>query len=296
VTPPKIDNLQGALWMSGAAVVSALNTLGIKILGTNMPAFEVAFLRCVAGLLALTPFLMRHGLSVYRTPTPKLHIIRIVCSALAIICGVYGVTHLHLTTAVSLGFTRPLFMIILAMVILNEIVGWRRISATIVGFLGVLLVLGPTDISNVPAACASLASAAFLAGAFAVIRHQSQHDSAATIICWAQTGICFVTAIPAIMVWQTPTTQDYLLALLLGLSGVLSQYMMVRAFMHGEATVVNPLDYTQIIYIAILGYFFYAEVPTLWTIVGTGVIISSTLYIVLRETKLKNVSPQPPGP
>jgi drug/metabolite transporter (DMT)-like permease len=287
---PKIDNIRGALWMAAAAFVSACNTLGIKILGTHLPAFEVAFMRCVAGLFALTPFLVRHGLGVYRTTTPKLHIIRIFCSALAIIFGVYGVSHLHLTTAVSLGFTRPLFMIILAIVILHEVVGWRRITATVVGFFGVLLVLGPTDVSDFPAAGATLASAAFLAGAFAVIRHQSAFDSAATIMCWAQTGICFVTVIPALLVWQTPTMQDYVLALALGLTGVLSQYMMVQAFMYGEATVVNPLDYTQIIYIMILGYLFYTEVPTVWTVVGTGVIIGSTLYIVLRETRLKAVS------
>jgi len=281
--------------MLGASLCFAASSIGIKFLGTRLPSLEIVFMRNVTGLLILAPIAMPYGWNIFRTTQPRLHISRIVCSALAINLAVYGLTHMHLATAISLGFTRPLFMIILAIILLGEAVGWRRSLATVIGFGGVLIIVGPTNLAVDPAMFAALGGAAFLAGAMILVRRQSAYDGPATIMAWASIGVCVLTAIPAFAVWQPPTLADWGLAAFLGITGSMSQYMMIRAFTYGEATVVNPVDYGQIIITTIVGYYFFGETPSVWMFVGTAIIVASTLYILLREAKLKKITP-PPDP
>jgi drug/metabolite transporter (DMT)-like permease len=288
---PQVDNMRGALAMLGSSMCFASGTLVIKVLGSHLPSAEIAFLRCLLGLSILIPLIMRHGWQVFRTARPDLHLIRVVCSSIAVTLGFYAIAHLPLAIVVSLGFTRPLFMIVLARTLLGEAVHWRRGLATAVGFVGVLVVMGPTEVSNLPAATAALLSAAFVAGSMAVIRKQSATDGAATIMAWYATGICITTSLPAIFVWQTPHAGEWGLLLVMAVISSIGQYLMIQAFAVGEATVVNPVDYSQIIVTTIAGYFFFAEVPTVWTLIGVTIIIASTLYIVLREAALQKGKP-----
>jgi len=283
---PQVDNLRGALWMLGSAATMAASSVAIKVMGHHLPPLEVAFMRSVTGVCVLLPIILRHGVRVYATPSPQRHLIRIVLSCVSITSGIYGLVQLQLATAVSLSFTRPLFMIVIALIVLHETVGWRRGLATAVGFLGVLVVMGPTEVNSMPAVMASLLSAATLAGTMAVVRQQSAYDRPATILCWVTTGVTLMLAIPAFLVWQPPTLFDWGIALFLGVIGSGGQYMMIRAFTIGEATVMNPIDYSQIILTTIAGYMLFAEIPTIWTAIGTVIIVASTLYIVLREAAL----------
>ncbi|TAL04915.1 MAG: DMT family transporter [Rhodospirillaceae bacterium] len=286
---PQADNLRGAMWMFGSSMCFATCALMVKVLGSHLPTLEIAFLRCLLGLSILVPIILRHGWRVYRTTRVDLHLIRVVCSTFGVSLGFYAFAHLHLATAISLGFTRPLFMIILARTLLGEQVHWRRGLATVIGFIGVLVVLGPSDVSDMPAAIGALIGAACIAGAMAVVRRQSATEGAATIMVWYATGVCVTTALPAYFVWQTPNVSDWSLLISLGVMSSIGQYLMIHAFTVGEATVVNPVDYSQIIVTSLAGYFFFAEVPTVWTLVGVAIIIASTLYIVLREAALQKI-------
>jgi len=264
----------------------------IKIVGTHVPAMEVVSFRYGLSLVVLFPILSRYGWSVFRTPRPGLHLLRIVGSTISILCGIYAFTRLPLATAVCLTFTRPLFMIVLALLFLGERVRWRRGLATVAGFIGVLIVAGPSDVSNLLAILAGLGSAAAIAGAMALVRQQAAVDSTATIMAWNVAGCGVLALIPTPLIWQTPQPTDLSLLIVFGLLGTLGQYMMIRAFVHGESTVVNPIDYGQIIVTTIIGYMMFGEVPTIWTVAGAAIIIASTLYIVLREAKLRKLSPR----
>ncbi len=287
-----VDNMRGAVWMVGSAIVFSGVSVMIKALGQDLPSPEMVFFRCLFGLVVVVPFVARYGFSVFKTGRPDLHIMRVICAVIGMNCGFYATTHLELATAVSLGYTRPLFMILLAVMFLGEVVRWRRGVATLVGFIGVLVMLRPTEVPISLPAVAALVAALAVAGAMSVVRQQAAVDGPATIMVWFGTGTALLTAIPAAFVWETPQNSQWALLVAIGVSASVGQYMMIKAFTHGEATVMNPIDYLQILLAAVTGFFIFHEVPSMWTGVGAGIIIISTLYILLREAALKK--PPPP--
>jgi drug/metabolite transporter (DMT)-like permease len=230
---------------------------------------------------------------VFKTQRPDMHIVRVLCAVVGMNCGFYATTHLELATAVSLGYTRPLFMILLAVMFLGEVVRWRRGLATLMGFAGVLIMLRPTEVPVELPAFAALLAALAVAGAMAVVRQQAAVDGPATIMVWFGVGTAILTAVPAAFVWQTPDADQWLRLIAIGVLASIGQYMMIKAFTHGEATVMNPIDYLQILLAALFGFWLFDEVPSVWTGVGAAVIIASTLYILLREAAL-NKPPPPP--
>lgn len=288
-----VDNVRGAVWMLGSALVFSSVSVLIKIAGQDIPPAELVFFRCLFGLIVIVPFVARDGLNAFRTARPGLHILRVICAAIGMNCGFYAMTHLDLATAVALGYTRPLFMIILAVILLGEVVRWRRGLATLVGFLGVLIILQPTEVPVGLPAIAALVAALAVAGAMSVVRQQAAVDGPATIMVWFGVGTAVLTALPAYFVWETPQGSQWVLLIALGIMASIGQYLMIKAFTYGEATVMNPIDYLQILLAAVAGYFVFNEVPTIWTGVGATVIVASTLYILLREAALKKPPPPP---
>jgi drug/metabolite transporter (DMT)-like permease len=163
----------------------------------------------------------------------------------------------------------------------------------VVGFIGVLIILRPTEVPVGLPALAALVSALAVAGAMSVVRQQAATDGAATIMVWFGTGTAILTAIPAALVWQTPQASQWILLITIGVSASVGQYMMIKAFTYGEATVMNPIDYLQILLAAGLGFWLFKEVPSIWTAVGAIVIVASTLYILFREAALNKPLPPP---
>lgn len=291
--PPPIDNMRGAIWMVGSALVFSAVSVLIKELGQSLPSAEIVFFRCLFGLSVVVPFVVRYGLRVFKTARPDLHVVRVICAVIGMNCGFYATTHLELATAVSLAYTRPLFMIVLAVMFLGEVVRWRRGLATLVGFLGVMIMLRPTEVPVELPALAALGAALAVAGAMAVVRQQAAVDGPATIMVWFGTGSALITMFPAAFVWQPPLPEQWGLLIAIGVFASIGQYMMIKAFTHGEATVMNPIDYLQILLAALLGFWLFDEVPSIWTGVGAAVIIVSTLYILFRESALKKPPPPP---
>ncbi|MEQ9447324.1 MAG: DMT family transporter, partial [Rhodospirillaceae bacterium] len=201
--------------------------------------------------------------------------------------------HMPLAAAVSLTFTRPLFMILLAVLFLGEVVRWRRGLATLTGFLGVVIIMGPTGMVFETAAFAALLSAAAISGALAVIRQQAAEDGPITLMAWYAFGMVITTLVPAVPVWQTPEGDQWAYLIAIGLFSSVGQYFIIRAFAIGEATVMNPIDYVQIILAASFGFFLFGEIPSIWTGVGAAVIATSTIYILFREARVKDTPPPP---
>jgi drug/metabolite transporter (DMT)-like permease len=291
---PPPDNIRGALWMLGSCILFSLVWLATKKLGPEIPATQVAFIRSCVGLLAVSPFFAKHGLRIFRTQRPVLHVVRVVFATLNSIAMYYGVAHLPLAVATSLTFTRPLFMIVVAIVALGERVHWRRAIATIIGFAGVLMILGPTDLILNHAALVALGGAASAAIALAVIRQQSIVDGSLTMMAWYMVGTTTLSAPFALLHWHAPSAVEWAYLIFIGMGATLGQFMLIRAFMFAEATVVNPVEYSQIIIGALFGYFLFSEIPNIWIGIGAVVVIAATLYILFREAKVKGeAGPEP---
>ena len=277
-------NHRGALWMLAAGLGFTLNGTLVKTLGQQgLDAYQIAFFRSLVGLVVVTPLLWRIGFSRLKSRHPWLHVFRVIFGAGAMVCGFYALTRLPLADVTALSFTTPLFATVLAVIFLREPVRWRRWSATALGFLGVLIMVRPGAGAFDPAAIVALGMAFGIAAALVLVKRLPMGESQIAMLFYFGVGSVLITAGPAAAVWQTPSGFQYLLLLAMGLLGLGSQAMMIRAFRIGEASFVAPFDYGKLLAAGLLGFFVFAEVPDLWTLVGAAIIVGATLYIARRE-------------
>ncbi len=279
----------------------------IKALGSDMTVIQIAFFRSMFGLVVMLPFMARAGRAAFATAHSRVHMARSLIGVTAMICGMYALTHLTLAEAVSLSFSRPLFVIVLAVLMLGEAVRWRRWTATAVGFLGVILMMRPAVAGIDPAALAAVAGSLLSAVVAVLIKRMTATESTLAIMSWFAVVSTVATLIPTLFVWQTPGWQELVLLFLVGALGVAGQNLVIFAYRAGEATAVTPFDYARLPFSGVIGFLFFAETPDNWTLAGAGVIVAATFYIARREAVLargnlaqpgtppRSLSP-PPGP
>jgi drug/metabolite transporter (DMT)-like permease len=280
------DNARGALWILGAVSVFAIMDASIKWVGQTLDPFQIAFFRCVFGGLFVLPFALRHGPQAVRTRRWGGHLARALIGYTAMILGFYAVTHLPLADATALSFTRPLFMIVLAVLFLGEQVRWRRWSATGIGFLGVLVMARPGDSGFDFAATVAVTATLFVAGVGVMLKRLSATERPETIIFYFTLTSSLLALGPALYVWRTPGWAEWAVMILLGALGSLGQYLSIRAYRIAEATAVDPVDYARLLLATGLGLALFGELPDRWTLLGALIIIGSTLYITRREARL----------
>lgn len=287
-------NLQGAAWMVAAATVFSINGVLVKALAAGgMSFWQVAFARAFFALLPLLPFVWRDGLRLFRTSHPLTHLARALCGAGAMTAGFYALSELPLALVTAVGFTAPLFTIVLSALVLREVVRWRRWSATLVGFLGMLVMVRPGAGSLEPAMLAAVGMALGIACAVVLVKRFPKGESQTAMLTWFCVASIATSAGPAIHLWQAPSPPQWALLVGVGVVGVAAQSMIVSAYRTGEASFVAPFDYTRLIGAGILGFLFFGEVPDLYTLLGAAVIVGSSLYIARREAQLGRPSPPP---
>lgn len=286
-------NLQGAAWMVVAATVFSINGVLVKELAfSGMSFWQIAFARAFFALLPLMPFLWRNGVAALRTDYPLTHLGRAICGAGAMTAGFYALTELPLALVTALGFTAPLFTIVLSAAILHETVRWRRWSATLIGFLGMLVMVRPGGVVFEPAMLAAIGMALGIACSVILVKRFPRGESQTAMLTWFCLASILTSAGPAIHLWQAPTLEQWLLLIGVGLVGVAAQAMIVQAYRTGEASFVASFDYSRLIGAGILGYLFFAEVPDLYTLLGAAIIVGSSIYIAHREARLGKKAPE----
>jgi drug/metabolite transporter (DMT)-like permease len=279
-------NARGAIYMLIAGVLFSAMSATVKTLGARYDIFEVAFFRCLFGLVTVSPFMVREGVSCLRTNRPGMHLARGVLAAGSMFCGFYALTHLTLADATAIGFTKPMFLIVLAYFWLGESVRWRRWTATAVGFCGVLVMVRPGLAQTDIALALGLLGTFLISIVVVLVKKLSASERQTTMLFYFGLTTTCAMAIPAFMVWRTPTLPDLGLLCLLGFLGATAQSFTFRAYRSGEATVVVPFDYGRLLFAGIFGYVLFSEVPDQWSIAGAVIIVGATVYIALRESQL----------
>lgn len=286
----------GGFWvLVSCACFSVMGSL-VKLLSDDLNSFQVVFFRCAAGFLIMVPLaLYTGGFRALRTEAMPMHVARALAGFAAMSCGFYALSHLPLATVTAITFTKPLFLVLIAALFLGETVRWRRWSATLVGFIGVLIILRPGTAELDPAMVVALGQALFIATALALIRGMPKSETNLTVLLYFAVLSTALSVGPAIMVWQTPSLQELGIAVAMGVIGVGAQAALVQGYRIGEASALAPLDYSRLLFATLLGLVIFAEIPDLWTFVGAGVVVASTVYITHREAKLDLPAKPPPA-
>ncbi|HKS57326.1 MAG TPA: DMT family transporter [Steroidobacteraceae bacterium] len=287
-------NARGALWMLASSITFTVMTMLIKYLGTDYSPALQTFYRQLAGLIVLLPVILPHPRQVFRTTRPGILLFRSGAGTIGMILAFYAYQKLPLADANALSFTRTLWLVPLAAFVLKETVGPRRVSATIVGFLGALLMLQPATQGEAgwPAA-AALASSLLFALTVTGMKVMTRDHSTLTLMAWSAV-LGFVLAVPpALFVWRWPTLGDFGLLCAMGVLGTITQACYINGMAEGDAAAMAPIDYTRLVFAVIFGYVLFHDVPNAMTMLGAGIVMASTIYITLREARLGKPEPAP---
>lgn len=268
----------------GATIMS----LGLKGLAGEIHSTQIVLVRCLIGLLLIFPVLAREGFQKLKSRQLKLHLIRGICAALAINMGFYSLTVLPLATATVLFFAAPLFVTLFAIPLLNEIVGWRRLLATLIGFVGTIIVINPSVAGFDSRLLIPVLSSVFFAISLILNKQLSKTDSPAVMMFYIFLIVTVFSAPLAISKWTSPTViQWQILVFIVALFATSRTYFDIKAYSIGEASFVAPFQYLRILFIGIAAYIVFQEVFEVNVLIGALVIISSTFYIAQREYRLK---------
>ena len=278
-------NLRGILWITFGSVAFALNDVLIKTLGRSIDALELALFRYSVGVILLSPLFWRAGIAGLKTRRLGLHATRLVIASIAQIGTLVSVINLPLASATSLSFSRIVFTTIVAIVLLREAVTRQRWWATGLGFVGVIVMLRPSPEGVDPIAAVAVGAAMSFAVANVMIKMLSGTEPAVRILFYYHIGGVLVFLVPAILVWRSPVGIEWPMAAGIGLLTTLGMIAFVRGFAVGEASVIGPMEYTRLVYAAILGLLIFSEIPDLWTVLGAAIIIASTTYLARVEAR-----------
>jgi drug/metabolite transporter (DMT)-like permease len=237
-------------------------------------------------VIMLIVFLPHYGRRLLATRRPMVQIGRSLLMLGSNALFVVAIARVPLATASAIGFTSPLIVTALSVLLLHESVGIRRWSAVIVGFAGALLVIRPgSGVHDLAVLLLLLSSAAYALYQIAT-RWVSFYDEAATGIVFSALlgSLAMSFVLPFVFVLPRDPL-DIVLFLCLGLLGGAGHYLVIRAFQSGPAAVIAPLGYVELVGTTILGYVIFGNFPDLWTWIGAAIIIASGIYIAVRERK-----------
>jgi len=277
----------------GSLTLVVMATL-VKFLGERLPAMEIFFFRSVVGFFLVVAVLWRDPFAPLRTKRPGMHFVRGATGAVGNACFFWTLTNMLLADAMALQFSRPLFMIPLAVFFLGEVVGWRRTGVALAGFLGIVIYARPFTAGFEPGVFIG-ALGAFTGGLVVIcIKRLQTTEKTSVIMFYYAFWNTLIAAVPAAIWWVTPTAHELVFLVLVGFVGISGQALITHGLSQGDATVLVPLDYSRIVYSAIIGYLLFSEVPGPWSFAGMALIVGASLYLVLTEKRRKPVATAQP--
>ena len=268
-------------------------TACVKYLGSDIPSGETIFVRGVISIAVLAAIAWRtEGLHLLKTKNLRSHALRSLCGTVSMFSLYLALTLIPLAKVTAITFTAPMFLTVLAMLFLGERIHRYRWTALAVGFAGVLIMVGPSlsfGGGDSVGVLVALSAAVFSALAMMFLRGMSGSggEHAVTITFYFSLTAMTCAAVTALGGWPVPTPSQWLFIVLAGVFGVLGQLLMTFSYRYAEASLVAPLDYTNMIMSVGFGYAFFDEIPSTATWIGAPLVIAAGLLILWREYRLK---------
>jgi len=285
---PRSSPGKGVIYMLAAGATLTFMDAGIKWLTDDYSVPQIGFMRYAVGIVVAVILAWRlGGVASLRTRRPGGHALRSIFNLGTMLTFYYALDLLPLADTIAIGYAAPLFMTILSVPLLGERVGWRRWTAVVVGFLGVIVIVQPSVSGIGAGAMFALAAAMFYALTLVTSRQLSTTESSHTILFYY--SVFVLVALAGIMpfVWVTPRIEDLWIILFVGIGGSFGQFFLNQAFRYGEVSLLAPLDYAALIWATLLGFLLWGDIPSGWVWTGAAIITASGVYIIRREALLR---------
>jgi drug/metabolite transporter (DMT)-like permease len=281
---------RGAFLVSTGAIGLVLMAVIVKHLGNRLPPFEILFFRSAVGFICALWVFRSDLFEPLRTKRQGAHFWRGLAGAGGNACFFWTITNMMLADATALQFSRPLWMIPLALCFLSEVIGFRRVAVATVGFAGVLLYAKPFTAGFDPNAIIGAMGGLFGALVVVAIKNLQTTESTRVIMFYYAFWNAFFALLPAIFTWVTPTGFELVLLILIGVVGMGGQALITHGLSMGDATALIPLDYLRVVYAAVLGFLIFGEIPGLTSFAGMLLILTASLYLVLTERRKRKAA------
>ena len=269
----------------------ALEDLFIKLLSSHLPVSQILIIIGFSGTAVfLIIALLTHEPILQRSLLTKSVIIRTFCELFAALFFVSALALTPLSSVASILQATPLMVTMGAAVFFGEKVGWRRWSAVMIGFIGVLLILRPGFDSFMPASFLAVVATIFIAVRDLVTRTMQFEISTTTVSMYAflACGISGFIAIPFYSAMVIPSSTEIMYLISATFVGVIGYYAVVLATRNGDLSIIAPFRYSRLVFAMLLSIVILAERPDLLTLSGTAIIVLSGVYTFIREKKLPN--------
>ena len=298
------DNARGIFYLCAGSFIFSFQDVIIKLLSDGYPVHELVFVRG----LAATPLLLmmvhyESGFAALRTDHVWMHVVRSLLMFCSYLFYYLAIAAIPITTAVSLFFTAPLFITVLAVPFLGEKVGYRRWLGVIVGFAGVIIMLRPGQGVFEPAALLALLSAFTYSCSQLLARRLGMTDSASAMAFYSMMVFTYVGGLMGVVIhasgfspsdhpsldfllkpWKMPSGLEFAMLMTIGVISAIGFYLLSQAYRLGEANTVAPFEYTSMLWAVLLTYMVWGAAPDLFTLAGALVIVGAGVYVLQRES------------
>ncbi|MGL5471818.1 MAG: DMT family transporter [Shewanella sp.] len=273
------------LMILAAQLLIASGNLLVKLLETNAPVFQLVLYRQLFATLLVLPFVWHLQVNLKLSPFYKVHLSRALLIGLGNAIFMLAVLHLPLATVTAVIYTSPLILLLLSAFFLNERIGYRRSVAGLIGFTGILLISQPTEV-NLYIGLAFFGAMISAINSL-ILKAYSTHEHPFSTLFWSN-AFAMVFLIPATCYegadFSLPVAQ---VGLTLGVFYIGMTYLIIHAYRRADASQIAPVEYTGLIFAALLGWCFLDETLSVVVCIGIGLVIFSSLLPSYGELKAK---------
>jgi drug/metabolite transporter (DMT)-like permease len=261
-------------WLSLTLAVTVAAREGLR----EVNVFEVMELRTIIGFCILLPIIqLNGGLATVKTARLGAHMVRNLVHYGAQLGWFVAITLIPIAQVVSIEFTMPIWIAILAATLLGERMSVWKIAAIVLGIVGVLVIVRPATGAVNPGQLIALAAAVGFGISVALVKFLTRTDSTLAIIFWMLVIQSATGLVPTLLVWNWPSPYAWGWILVIAFCGTSAHFCMARAMLYADATVVVPMDFLRVPLTAMVGWLIYSEGLDLFTVLGATLILSGNL-------------------
>ena len=276
-------NLLGILLMTLGMFSLSINDIIYKNLTMNFPVWEAVFFRAFSGSIISLYLVYHSGINSIKTKKPIRHFVRAFSAVGCVVLYIFGIKYLLLSENIAIAHSAPIVAALLAVPILGEKIGIHRMLAIVIGFIGVLVIVKPgTDLFQLKSLL-PIGSAFFMASVYLTTRSLMNTESSTSIVFYYSFALLFTSLIFFPSDFVIPDAFNLILALSLGIMGSMGHYFMSQAARHADVAVTSPFEYSSFIFVGVMGYLFFYEIPSQSVVLGGVLIILSGVYVAYRE-------------
>jgi drug/metabolite transporter (DMT)-like permease len=269
---------KAALWMAGWLSLMLIVAVAGRETTRELNVFQIMELRSIIGFLMLYPLVhIAGGFKAMRSARASHHVARNLVHYAAQICWFFALTLIPISQVVSIEFTMPIWIAILAAAFLGERMTVWKFTAIVLGLVGVVVIVRPDTGAINQGQLIALAAAVGFGISVTLMKSLTRTETTLTIIFWmlvVQTAAGFV---PALYFWQWPSAYAWGWIVVIAFCGTFSHYCMARAMLYADATVVVPMDFLRVPLSAAAGWLLYAERLDIYTVLGAALILTGNL-------------------